>query len=128
LAIIGDGGVFGSISASFKLVSKRWWFTTIRLLVVSIIACAYLLRIYLIAIAMLAGWYFLVGPGTELSVVETDHWMRLWMFIRPFINFIRESDYVEDSFTWTFTAFFSPLIDALILTVLYDLRLRKAQA
>ncbi len=34
IAIIDDRGIWSSIRAGFALVSKRWWFTAIRLLVV----------------------------------------------------------------------------------------------
>ncbi|MBP6104332.1 MAG: hypothetical protein KA508_04670 [Gammaproteobacteria bacterium] len=129
IAIIDDRGIWSSIRAGFALVSKRWWFTAIRLLVVAIITGLCLLGIYLITISILAVWCFFWGTGTEPSVVtETNYWMRLWMLTPPFTTSIREPQHIKDLFTWTFTAFFNPLVNALILAVLYDLCLRKAQA
>ena len=129
IAIVDNRGIWGSIRASFALVSKHWWFSTIRLVVVTIASGLLLMGVCLIAVSILAGWFFFWGAGTDLStVVETSHWMRLWTFTHPFLTFIGESKNIQYFFAWVSTVFFNPLGNACMLAIFYDLRLRKAQA
>ena len=129
IAIVDNRGVWGSIRASFALVSKHWWFSIIRLVVVTMVTGLLLLGVCLVTVSILAGAFFFWGAGTDLStVIETNDWMRLWTFTHPFLTFIGESKNIQYFFAWTASLFFNPFGNACMLEIFYDLRLRKAQS
>lgn len=129
IAIVDNRGVLDSIRASFSLVLKYWWFSTIRLFIATIFSGAFLLGVCFLSVVVLAGWFLIFGVETDLSgLSETHYWMKVWKLVHPFGTFMLESQNAQYLVAWVATIFFNPLGNACMLEIFYDLRLRKAQA
>jgi len=128
IAIIDSRGVLDSIRASFALVSKYWWFSTIRLFIATIFSGVFLLGVCFLSVVVLAGWFLMFGVETDLSgLAETHYWIKVWKLVHPFGTFLLESKNAQYLVAWLSTIFFNPLGNSFMLEIFYDLRLRKAQ-
>ena len=102
LAIIDDCGIGQSIRNSFAISQKNWWFLSNRLSLVALILCILILGVLLLTLGV---WFFF----RDESVMHVEQQIKA----------------VTIPVIWFLNAFIYPLMHALILETLYDLRLRK---
>lgn len=103
LAIIDDSGIVQSIRNSFAISDKYGWFLSNRLSMIALILFILVLGILLVVL----GACFLFSDKSVMNVEE-------------------QIKIVTIPVLWFLNAFLYPLLHALMLETLYDLRLRKA--